>query len=712
MCKLPSFFPKILHGPVVPARRMRLQNTLPLVLLPLVSHGQDALDPLVLTATRSEIRESDSPYWVDSIDSRFISENTRRTLPESLQFVPGVLVQKTAHGHGSPFIRGFTGRQNLLLVDGIRLNNSTWRSGPVQYWNTVDSFSIDRIELVKSQGSVLYGSDAVGGTLNAFTKSSRFAEEEEGSFFSHGAAYYEFRSNGDDSHVGRIESSFGVGGKYGVHLGISAKDYGDIRDSAVGLMRHTGHPEEDLDLRFDMALSDGVTLTLAHQYVNQDGIWRWHRTLSNPGWKHNDHFAVPGTFLSNIYDQERSLTYVRLTGENPEASAWIKRWSGTLSFQNSVESEFQGRTPVDLRRSSIETDTWGLDLGFESDLGPGTLVYGIDYYVDEVSSTASRSSGGAFTFRPGDRPVADDASYHLFGAFTQYTWRPTDRFELTGGVRYTYAEAEWDAYRPQGATADSGGKGSWDDISASLRALYRLNDCWHLYGGVSQAFRAPNLSDLTGTQLALSGLTSHGTPSLDPEEFITAELGVRYQSETLAFSIAGFHTWTDGAITNLTVGTDSFATNGQDGYLYGFEAEAVWLFRPGWQLSTGLAWQEGKTETAANGERWMTRLVPFSGSLALRWTHPSEKFWVEGRVIGAADADRIHPADQAADNQRIPTGGTPGYLVYMLHAGWRPTENFELTCGLENIADDDYRLHGSGQNEPGFGAIVGAKLMW
>jgi hemoglobin/transferrin/lactoferrin receptor protein len=242
--------------------------------------------------------------------------------------------------------------------------------------------------------------------------------------------------------------------------------------------------------------------------------------------------------------------------------------------------------------------------------------------------------------------------------------------------------------------------------------LCRVNDCWQVYGGVSQAFRAPNLSDLTGTQLALSGLTSRGTPDLDPEEFVTAEIGTRFQSDTLAFALAGFYTWTDGAITHVVVGADSFATNGQDGYIYGFEAEAAWLFRPGWQLSGALAWQEGKTETAAAGERWMSRLLPLSGSVTLRWTHDSGKLWIEGRVVGATDADRIHPADQAADNQRIPTGGTPGYLAYRVQAGWQPIDALELTCGLENIANDDYRIHGSGQNEAGFGAIVGAKVKW
>ena len=119
--------------------------------------AQDALDPLVLTATRSRDTLAGVPHTVSVLDAEFLADNTRRTLPDALQFTPGVMVQKTAHGHGSPFIRGFTGRQNLLLIDGVRFNNSVFRGGPIQYWNTVDPLSLDRLELVRSQGSVMFG---------------------------------------------------------------------------------------------------------------------------------------------------------------------------------------------------------------------------------------------------------------------------------------------------------------------------------------------------------------------------------------------------------------------------------------------------------------------------------------------------------------------------------------------------------------------------
>jgi hemoglobin/transferrin/lactoferrin receptor protein len=139
---------------------------LPLDLYPLVvsTFFRDCV--LVVTSSRSETKLTDVPYTTSLLDEAILWESARRTLPEALQYTPGVSIQKTGNGAGSPFIRGFTGRQNLLLVDGVRINNSTFRSGPVQYWNTIDSLTIDHLELIKSQGSVLYGSDAIGGIIN------------------------------------------------------------------------------------------------------------------------------------------------------------------------------------------------------------------------------------------------------------------------------------------------------------------------------------------------------------------------------------------------------------------------------------------------------------------------------------------------------------------------------------------------------------------
>jgi hemoglobin/transferrin/lactoferrin receptor protein len=683
--------------------------------------AQDFMDPMFVTASRLEQTESSAPYSTAFLDADFIRDNKRRTLPEALQYTPGVLVQKTAHGHGSPFIRGFTGRQNLLLVDGVRINNSTFRSGPIQYWNTVDALAIDHLELIKSQGSVLYGSDAAGGTLNAFTKSSDFQSRPEDLPYLGGSAFYEFRSNGQGSHIGRLETETGVGGKFGIWLGLSAKDFGDIEDDAVGRMRGTGYPEQGVDFRADWAVTADSTLTLAHQYLNQDAISRWHRTLDNPGWTQGKHVAAPGRWTANTYDQERSLTYLRHAGTNPQSGSLIDRWSATVSWQSSADSEFQNRTPAEnsIRASHIDVQTLGLDLMLESTAGPGSLVYGLDFYHDEVDSSGYRNNTAGTNFRE-VLPIADDSEYDLIGAYAQYVWSPLEALEITAGSRYTRAEATLGRFFDSNGDLQRNQSADWDSLVGSLRGLYRINPCWNVFGGISQAFRAPNLDDLSGNLTSRAGNDTLGSTDIDPEEFLTYELGARHTTDNTSLAFAVFYTDVSDLITGVPVSPGSnntITTNASDAYVYGVELEGAWRFHPQWTLSGFAAWQDARVQspTYLGGpleEKPQSRQLPLTGSIALRWTDPSEKFWIEGRLLAADTEDRITAADQAADNQRIPTNGTPSYLVASLRAGWRVNEHLDFTCGLENLTDEDYRSHGSGQNEPGFGGIFSARLSW
>jgi hemoglobin/transferrin/lactoferrin receptor protein len=688
--------------------------------------AQDFLDPLVITATRSSTALGDVPYSGTYFSSEDFREYTVRTLPDALRYTPGVLVQKTAHGHGSPYIRGFTGRQNLFLIDGIRFNNSTFRSGPVQYWNTVDPFSLDHFELIRSQGSVLYGSDAAGGTLNAFTKSSGFEDEAEGQLFSRGSAYYEYRSNGQGSHIGRIESQTGIGGKFGLHLGISAKEFGDIEDSAVGLMRGTGYPEQAYDARFDWAISPQTTLTVVHQDLEQDAVSRWHSTINNRGWIHGDHVTTPGTFLGRDLDQDRSLSYIRLSHVDDSASAPVRRITATLSYQESSERELQTRTLVDRRLQYYEVDTLGFDLELESPLADGSLVYGLDYYRDSVDSTASRDTGAGFVFQQSNRPVGDDSTYELFGAYAQYIRPIGESFEITGGLRYTNAKADIGTFFNPTLGTDISTEDSWNDLSASLRATYSIDENRMFYGGISQAFRSPNLNDLTGNITSNTNITASGALGLEPENFITTELGYRQESETSGIALAVFYTDISDLIVpvplSAAIGAPTVNRNSGDGHIYGVELEGFWKIAPQWTLSGFASWQESQIERlsfkdtalAIEGptvQEPLSRVMPLNGSIALRWDHPAAPFWVEGRVLASATADRLTASD-IADTQRFPTNGTPSYAVASIHAGYNPTENLQLTLGLENLLDDDYRNHGSGQNEPGTNAVVGVKYLW
>lgn len=672
----------------------------------------DVLPETVISASRSAELLRDSPYSISLIGEDELLQNSIRTLPEALKLSPGVMIQKTTHGHGSPFIRGFTGRQNLLLVDGVRINNSTFRSGPIQYWNTVDSSAVDRLELVKGQGSVLYGSDAIGGTLNTLTKSSNFRERLDG-WFNNNSLFYRFDSN-SRSHVSRFESSFGEGGKWGVLLGVSQKNFGDIRDSSVGRMDNTGYDEIDADFRLDLAVSDATTLTLAHHRVNQDDVWRWHSTIYNPGWNHGGHVVTPGAFAARIYDQERSLTYLKLDGG--EGEGWLKKWSATLSYQKSQDSQFQNRALTDIRTQLAEVQTWGLGLQMESDFGDGSLLYGLDYYHDSVDSAGSRTGKDPRS----QRPVADDSSYDLLGVYGQYRWTPfvdVPKLKTTLGVRFTHAEARIGKNFDPTIGTDISTSKQWQNWVASARAIYEFNERWNTYAGISQGFRAPNLNDLSGNLTSRSGFTALGSLDLEPEKFISYEIGSRFQTERASFSVAAYYTAIDNVIIGVpaTVGSTTLITsNGRDGEVYGIEAEASYHLNDQWTLSGHASWQEGYTESNAfvggpQNRGYLSRIAPLMGSVALRWTHPNEKLWIEGRLTAAATADKL-AANDKGDTQRIPTGGTPSYVTASIQAGWQAREDLSLTLALENMTNEDYRIHGSGQNEPGFNAILGVRL--
>jgi hemoglobin/transferrin/lactoferrin receptor protein len=105
----------------------------------------------------------------------------------------------------------------------------------------------------------------------------------------------------------------------------------------------------------------------------------------------------------------------------------------------------------------------------------------------------------------------------------------------------------------------------------------------------------------------------------------------------------------------------------------------------------------------------VSRLLPFTGLAGLRYDSPSRRWWVEGNVQITDRADRLSAGDHA-DTQRIPPGGTPGYTLATVRGGWRATDALTLTAGVENIFDEDYRVHGSGVNEPGVNFFFGAEL--
>jgi len=673
-----------------------------------LSDAESDLDvPLVVTPTRNVVPVTIAPYSVATLSDNDILERLGRSLPELLNETPSVMVQKTAHGQGSPFIRGFTGYRNLALIDGVRLNNSAFRDGPNQYWNTIDPYSVRSIELVKGQGSVLYGSDAIGGTLNVLTSRPLYADS--GSLV--GGRTYGRISSAEQSYTGRFEGSVSEADQYGFLFGFTGKDYGNLRTAGQGENRNSGYDEWDFDAKAEFFLSPDTRLTFLHQQVHQDDAWRTHSTI----------YGIPyrgttiGTDQRRSLDQDRHLTYLQLEG-NP--GGVIDHYLVSISHQRQSEEQFRVRAIGDgrINISGFDVDTYGSLAQFSSDTNLGYLTYGASYYIDYVDSFRDNyRANGTYNNSSIQGPVPDDSTYELADVFLQDQLTINDHLDVWLGARATLARAvigrgEDPVTGDPFSLADE-----WTSSVASARFVQKLDDEGQmaLFGGISEGFRAPNLSDLSRLDLARSGEIETPSPGLDPEEFTSFEIGIRRGNEKTRASAAWFYTDIEGLIVGTRTGriidgaNEVTKINGGDGHVSGVELEIEQDLTGQLTLFGWMSWQDGDLETGGIREP-MSRLMPFTAEAGIRWENTDGDVWVELLAYGADKQDKL-PARDLLDTERIPPGGTPGYLIGTLRGGWELNKGLTLTAALENVTDEIYRVHGSGINGPERNFIFGAE---
>lgn len=673
-----------------------------------------ALPEVTVTALRAETALADVPGTVRVVDREALQAVAPRTTPDVFRGVPSVMVQKTGYGQGSPYLRGFTGFRTLMLVDGIRLNNSTFRDGPNQYWNTVDPWSVARYEAVLGPASVLYGSDAVGGAVNALTLAPP-AWTGQAAIERTLAARV---ATADESLQTRVGVRGRVTEQLGFAAGVTWKKFNDVRGGAdVGRQRHTGYDETDFDLRADYDFASGAALTLAHQQVAQDDAWRTHSTFYGIDWKG----LHTGDDQKRAYDQDRALTYLRLADDGRAGAVAAYR----LTLSRQAQDERLHRLRADGRRdeSGVDVTTWGAALELESPSALGRWVYGVDVSRDEVDSFSRRTKAdGSLNKTEAQGPVADDATYDLVGVFVQDTAALFGgALELTPGIRYTYAALDADRVLDPVSGAVGARAEDWDSVVGSLRALAPLGAARRhaVFAGLSQGFRAPNLSALTRLDAARSDEIETPVDDLDPERFVSAELGARYDDGRRSVEIAGYYTWIEDLIVRAPTGKvvddlqEVTKKNAGEGYVAGIELTLGWQMAEDWHLRLSGSWMEGKADAYPTSDPvavrdYLSRLMPLTGQAAVRWQPAGRPYWLEAVVDAAEKATRLS-ADDERDGQRIPPGGTPGYAVLTLRGGATMLDDLQLTVALENVADEDYRIHGSGVNEPGRNLVVQAE---
>ncbi len=698
-----------------------------------------SLPPSKVTATRLADDPFDQPYAFYRFDRDTLDTGIGRTPLDRINYGPGVFIQRTAPNQASPFIRGLTGEQSLLLLDGVRFSHAFMRPGPNQYSALIPDASIQSIDVILGASSVVNGSDGLTGALDF-----RLAPAGRGV----SKAYSPWAATRVDSANGATLQG-GVDGNtnhWAYSIEFDTQDFHD-RIGGKDFEEHVfgGNPNT-----FDAIPNTAYEQFAAGVRLAYFGV-EDHVFEINSGWTRQSDAPRPDGYFENTGNSSRvsrrfdpqDFGYLHLRDRWNLQQDWIDELRTTVWWHHHFEDQRREQiqssgTPTERYRRRDQEDAlnaYGVDLQATTrfDLaGDHELTWGAtgvfentDNDFQEFRSPAGSTDPNLSSpFEPENwnnrTTVSDDSDYQTLGVFVQDSWDLSDTVNLLTGLRYSHYD--W-------SFGDVDGDAS--DLTGSVRGLWQFCDNQNLFAGISRGFRAPNLTNLDGaSDRGSSGTEAQGNPNLDPEISHTAELGWRWQSGRDHLAVTTFFTMIDDLIQRDFAGSGEF-TNVEDAEISGFETswnyglDCLELPHEESRLavigSASLVTAHKDIPQPGGGTSTdnISRANRLFGLLGLQYEH-DRSWWARAQCRWHDDYDDVadDPSDSDADDIRLtvagsPDGSLPGYGVVDLQGGWRSEDGLiEITAFIENVFDRTYREPGSGVDGPGrnIGVAAGVRF--
>ena len=675
----------------------------------------DELSPMVVTSKGGFPEPLNSTAWsITTLETDAI-QRTARSLPEALSGIPSVMVQKTALGQSSPYIRGFTGYHNVLLVDGIRINHSAMRSGPNQYWSTVEMLGSDRVEIVRGPNGIIHGADAIGGVVNIISEEPRFTDGE----MSHNGEIIGRLSSAEHSWTAGVKGNLSTPDWF-AELSHAKRSFGDLEGGRdIGTQKNTGYDSRGSQFRLSRKLNEDTRFTIGLQNVFMDDVPRTHKTIHGLTWEG----LTPGSEIWRQLDQERNLFYGKFSWEDAGGLAD----AGLLTL--SLHKHEQERNRMKASASGLPTggdfQYFGLeDLGFSSrfetdDPWGGRLAYGAEWQRESLHSGGYKfNSVQVKSTDLMQGPLAADAHYNRFAFYLSDNFLLGD-WSVEPGIRFSSIQADLERYylkNSDSSTLQPSEKKNYKELIGSIRASREITRGNFLFLGLSEGFRPPSLYDLTSTDE--TSAVERPNTSLDSENFLQAEMGVKGRSDSWNWEASYYHTWINDMIVRSPIesGKSDVLKANANGFIHGLEIQVGHEWSPSWSSQFRISLMDSEVEQLLDNnatgsitidgrnydpvDRVTTRLLPTQFHFVTRYAPPQSNWWGDFSILTVGKADDLSLKDET-DSSRIPSNGTPGYALFGISGGRKWGEYSSVFLAVENISNVDYRVHGSGLNGVG-----------
>ncbi|KAB2684316.1 TonB-dependent receptor domain-containing protein [Brucella pseudogrignonensis] len=593
--------------------------------------GATVLNPIVITATSSERNLKDAPASISVISGEELRERPVSDLANALEGTPGIAITGVGLGRRGISVRGMQPDHTLILVDGMRVSNSSSAVAHSDFeLDWVPSEAIERVEVVRGPMSSLYGSEALGGVVNVITRRAtdhwKSSFSTNGLFTEHGLGGHQYNFSG---YTGGplIPGVLGlnVWGAFKGRTELSSPDnkqvtsLGDYK-AFTGNATLTWTPDERQ--RIDLGYTGGYenrwsnmqgSGTFPKAYRSKDDIWRQRISLSHEGnWDW-------GTSRVRVY------------------SALLNR-----------ENERSDNAPVSGPHKFIDTVGDG-QISF-SPLDNHKITLGGELRQERLKDPTVNHSGRA--------------SQMHYAGFFQDEIAIGENWEVVLGSRFDHHEEfGWEA-------------------SPRAYVLYHFNEALTFKGGIGKGFKAPTLKQLSPEYEAIAGggrFTIVGNPDLEPETNLSYEAGLEYSHGIWKARAMAFQNNVKNLIQTVCVrncgsarGSTSTYENVDEARIRGIELGA------GVELPWDMKFDVNYTYLDAVDETTGDELTGRSRHMAnatLSWK-PVENLTTQLRAnyVGA---------------QKVSTGAgrAAGYTLLSAYANYDFNEYTTLQLGVENITD-------------------------
>ncbi|MCX7551142.1 TonB-dependent receptor [Xanthomarina sp. F2636L] len=732
------YFEDFLHVKLTTTKSAIIANNHTVLLEPKI----EGLDEVVISASKFEQSKRDIPQKIIGIDAREIQISNPQTSADLLESSGNVFIQKSQLGGGSPMIRGFSTNRLLLTVDGVRMNNAIFRSGNLQNVISIDPFTIQNTEITLGAGSVVYGSDAIGGVMSFYTKKAQLSYSDTMYFKANAVARY---ATANEEKTGHLDLNFGLK-KWAFLTSFTYSDFDNLRMGSRG-------PDDYLRPEYVITES-GVDQTVINDNPKIQVPTGYNQVnfMQKVRFEPQDNLSFDlGLVYSTTSDYSRYDRLIRYRGDELRSAEWYygpQEWfmgnlqmtkvssssnlydkvQTTLAYQNFKESrndrDYQ-KVIKDIREEAV--DAYSFNADFEKLLSPKTdLFYGVEYVYNKVKSTGEALNTETNNTEPTVSRYPNGSTWQSMAAYTNVKFKPSETFVLQSGLRYNYIlmHADFTENNQYLNLPFAETNLNFGALTGSAGISWLPNDVIQWRFNVSTAFRAPNIDDIGKVFDSEPGSVVVPNPDLKSEYAYGGELGLTLNFDNVVIvDLATYYTYLDDALVRQDYSLNGETEimydgelsnvqaiqNASDAKIYGFEAGVRLNLSKQLKLVSQYSVTGGKEDE--NGEEIPIRHVaPNFGNTHLIWE--KNKFLVDAFAEYNSEMSfyQLAPSEQdkdymyALDDNGNPY--SPSWSTLNLRTQYQITKSATIVASLENITDQRYKTYSSGIASPGRNLIV------